>query len=99
MRYAVSATEARVRFGELMRRVTERGEIVVVERGGQPQVVVLSVDEYERLSAGRREDWKELARRAREGIRDELNGRELPPPEEVIRQGREDRDERLLGLR
>ncbi len=45
----MSATEARVHFGELMRRVVEGQEPVIVERGGKPKVVVLSVAEYERL--------------------------------------------------
>jgi prevent-host-death family protein len=49
MTRTVSATEARVHFGELMRAVVERGDTVVVERSGAPKVVVLSVQEYERL--------------------------------------------------
>lgn len=97
MEHTISATEARVRFGELMRRVTERGETVVVERGGE--VVVLSVEEYERLMAGGREDWRSLVRQAREGVRGDLGGRELVAPEEFIRREREDRDERLSFMR
>ena len=36
MSTVVSATEARVHFGELLRRVAEGRETVFVERGGQP---------------------------------------------------------------
>ena len=32
----VSATEARIRFGELMRRAVEDKEAIIVERGGKP---------------------------------------------------------------
>ena len=94
MEAVVSATEARIHFGELMRRVVEGQEAIIVERGGKPQVVVLSVAEYERLRAGQPEqlDWKTRLRQAREQIRADRGDRELPPPEEVIRQMREERD-------
>jgi len=39
----VSATEARIRFGELMRRAVEDKEAIIVERGGKLYVVVVSV--------------------------------------------------------
>ena len=101
MERTVSATDARIRFGELMRWVVESQRPVVVERGGKPHVVVLSVDEYDRLQAGQQEqdDWRQLVRQAREQIQAELGGRELPPPEDVIRQMREERDARLLAMR
>jgi prevent-host-death family protein len=101
MERVVSATEARIRFGELMRWVVEGREPVIVERGGKPYVVVLSVTEYERLQIGQEEQepWRELVHRARKQIRAELGGRELPPSEEIIRQMREERDEQLLALR
>jgi prevent-host-death family protein len=98
--YVISATEARIRFGELMRRAVESDEPIVVERGGKSHVVVLSVDAYERLLAGQQtEDWKDLVRQARDEIVTDLDGRELPPPEEILKQMREGRDEQLLALR
>jgi prevent-host-death family protein len=101
MERVVSATEARVHFGQLMRWVVESQRPVIVERGGKPHVVLLSVDRYESLLAEgqEQEDWRELVRQAREQIQAELGGRELPPPEEIVRQMREGRDEQLLALR
>jgi prevent-host-death family protein len=101
MERTVSATEARIRFGELMRRVVESQEPIIVERGGKPHVVVLSVDKYEDLLAGQQEqeNWRERVQQAREQIRAELGERELTPPEEVLRQMREERDAQLLALR
>jgi prevent-host-death family protein len=97
----MSATEARIHFGEVMRHVVERGEPVIVERGGKPHVVVIGVDEYERLLAERpgQIDWRELVRQARQQVRADLGERDLTPPEEVLRQTREERDEQLVALR
>jgi prevent-host-death family protein len=93
MERVVTATEARIRFGELMRWAVESQQPVIVERGGRPHVVVLSVTKYERLLADQQEQapWRELVHRAREQIRAELGERELPPPDEVIRQMRGER--------
>jgi prevent-host-death family protein len=101
MERTMSATDARIRFGELMRWVVESKQPVIVERGGRPHVVVISVDEYERLVAGRQEGttWHDLVRQARDQIGAELGDRELPPPEEVIQQMREERDAQLLAMR
>ncbi len=68
---AISATEARVRFGDLLRRVVEEQTPVVVERGGKPRVVMLSIEEYDRLRAGQAppEDWRSQLTRTRELIR------------------------------
>ena len=101
MERTMSATEARIHFGEVMRHVVERGEPVIVERGGKPLVVVIGVDEYERLLAERQEqtDWRELVRQARQQVRADLGERHLMPSEEVLRQTREERDEQLVALR
>jgi prevent-host-death family protein len=97
----ISATEARIHFGELMREVVENQQPVIVERGGKPQVVVLSINEYENLLAGQaqREDWRTLLAQAHERIRADLGDRKLPPPEEIIREMREERDAQLMDLR
>lgn len=99
MEQVISATEARVRFGELLRRVVQSREAVIVERDGKPQVVVLSLEEYERLKAAQpRSDWRQTMERAialADSIRASRCGRPLPEPSEVIRQMREERNEQL----
>lgn len=96
----VSATEARVRFGELMRKVVENHETIVIERGGKSHVVVISVEEYERLTKRQQQGgWKALVHGARAQIQADLGGRTLPQPEEILDQVREDRDEQLMGMR
>ena len=101
MARVITATEARIHFGELMRDVVENQQPVIVERGGKPQVVVLSIDKYESLLAGQaqREDWRSLLAQAHERIRADLGGRELPAPEDIIREMREERDAQIMDLR
>ena len=95
----VSATEARIRFGELMRQAVENHETIIVERGGRSHVVVISVEEYERLLNRQQQGgWKELVHGARAQIQAELGDRTLPRPEEILDQIRECRDEQLLGM-
>lgn len=70
-----------------------------MERSGEPQVVILSVAEYERLTTGQPSTrWKELVREARARIKADLGGRQLTPPDEIIRRMREERDEQLVDL-
>ncbi|NOZ49408.1 MAG: type II toxin-antitoxin system Phd/YefM family antitoxin [Chloroflexi bacterium] len=100
MGHVVSATEARIRFGELMRRAVESRETIIVERGGKSHVVVISIDEYERLLREQQgKDWKGLVAQARAQIQTELGDRDLPPAEEIVRQVREERDAQLLAVR
>jgi len=84
-----------------MREVVENQQPVIVERGGKPQVVVLSINEYENLLAGQaqREDWRTLLAQAHERIRVDLGDRQLPPPEDIIRAMREERDAQPMDLR
>ena len=100
MERTVSATEARINFGKMMRKVSEEQQAIIVERSGQPQIVLISIAEYERLKAAgqSRDSWRDQLLEVREDIAAELAGRELPPADEVIQQMREERDAQLLDL-
>ena len=99
-RRAISATQARIHFGELMRGVSEKDEVIVVERGGKPLIVLLSVEAYERLQTQKEKvHWSDMVLRAQARIKKELGRQKLKPAEEIIRETREERDARKLGLR
>jgi hypothetical protein len=72
---------------------------VIVHRHGKPQVAVLPVAEYERLKESQPgSDWQQTMQKAldlADRIRARRGGRPVPPPDEVIREMREDRDEQL----
>ena len=97
----ISATQARIHFGELMRQVVENRESVVVERGGEPQIVLISLAEYKRLLGARSKQgaWSNLVQRARQHIKSELGGRQLTPSEDILGELRAERDAGLMGLR
>lgn len=103
MEHKVTATDARIHFGELMRRATEGGEPVIVERAGRPQVVIMSVDAYEKMKAAQQQmDWQEtLAQAIQVGarIKARRGGEPLTPPEDIVSQMREERDAQLDDLR
>lgn len=101
MERSVTTAEARDRLNELIRRVKENGEQVVVVTDGEPQAVIISPEEYNRLK-GEKGEWQKVledAGRLRDAIAARRRGRPLPSPEDVIRQVREERDGQLTGLR
>lgn len=73
MNQIVTATEAKARLGELMRRAVDTGDAVIVESRGKPQVALVPYVEYEELQRlkerARREEalaqLRELAREVR----------------------------------
>ncbi|MDP9365772.1 MAG: type II toxin-antitoxin system Phd/YefM family antitoxin [Chloroflexota bacterium] len=98
----VTVAEAGRDFDGLVQRVMNEQDAVVVEREGEPQVVLLSVEEYRQLRGdqthGRQgPGWEELLRETHEQIRRDGGGPLTPPVEEVIREMREERDEQLLN--
>ncbi len=47
----VTALTARTQFGQILRRVRDDNEKFVVQKRGEPQAVILNVEEYLRLFA------------------------------------------------
>lgn len=47
----ISAVEARVHFGEVMKRTFKSGDHFIVEKAGIPMVVIVNAQEYMRLQA------------------------------------------------
>lgn len=96
----MSATQARVHFGDVLRRVREN-EIITVEHAGKPEAVIMSVEEYERLKAHApaEDDWWERLLETRALFRQALGDKDFDV-DELIETMREERDEELLnGLR
>lgn len=92
MPVSVSATYARIHLGELFQ--SAQREPVFIERDGQPIAVLLSKEQYDRLNALQKPpDWRILVNQSREFVKQDLAGRLLPLPEEVLTELREDQNE------
>jgi prevent-host-death family protein len=92
----ISATKARIHFGDVMKQA--KIAPVIVERDGKAEVVVISKKAYDQLVMAKAQ--ANLQRKIEDlhaKIRVELAGKSLPDPAELIRQGREERDEQLLN--
>lgn len=89
----LTATEARIHFGELLRTVNTIDDHIVIEKDGRPAAVMMSPDHFATLS--RRytpEDILERARQTREMIAQAFAGRPIPDADELIDEGRDDVD-------
>lgn len=94
----ISATQARIHFGEVMQAAQR--DPVIVERDGVPQVVILSKQKYDELmQAAPTQSWRELVQETHRHVREDLAGRSLPPAEEILRQIRDERNEQVDDLR
>ena len=56
----IPAVEARVHFGEIMRRSFKNRDRFVVEKSGIPMVVILNADDYSRLVGEREARFKAI---------------------------------------
>ena len=101
MTRTISATDARVHFGEVLRGVSEERATYYVERSGTAVAVVISVEEYEALRQPQegepeRPAWMEHVIRVGQQLAAERVGK--PPIDwgRIIEEGREERDAELL---
>ena len=86
----VSATEARVHFGELLQAVDQSGETVIVERGGRELAAVIPIEEYRRRSRlPLPAEWWDESRKAHQELIQSLNGEPTPLIRDLIDAGRD----------
>ncbi len=98
MEKTISATQARIHFGEVLQQV--KNGPVIVERSGEPLAVVLSKHAYDQLIAGvNQSSWLSLLEETHRRIRAERKGEPLPPPEEILDNLRQERNASLDPLR
>ncbi len=98
MERRVSATEARIHFGELMQSVVREQNPVIVEKSGKPQIVLLSVEHYNRLQQNKAQNWLDQLEQTHALIGATRKGDVNFHPADVVRAMREERDAQLLDL-
>ena len=89
----ITATEARIHFGELLRRIQEE-ETIIVERSGRPAAVLMSIQAFEELrrrTSSVRADSMHRAMALARRVRERRQGEPLSAPEDILRELREER--------
>ncbi|MFH1176343.1 MAG: type II toxin-antitoxin system Phd/YefM family antitoxin [Acidobacteriota bacterium] len=100
---AVSATEARVHFGEMLDEVERSDGPIVISRAGRPVAVVLSFDSYQWLAERQRSATMTRALEEAVAVR-ELTATEYGATsglsiDEALAAERRERDDSTSGLR
>ncbi len=73
----IPALTARTQFGQILKRAGQNKERFVVERRGEPGVVIMSVEEYLRLFAEPVSEFETLRREAKAKGLDRLTLRDI----------------------
>ena len=73
----VPALTARTQFGQILHRIRKNREHFVVDRRGEPQAVILGVEEYLRHFASETPELRRVRAEARAGNADRLTLREI----------------------
>lgn len=73
----VSALTARTQFGQIMRRAKRNRERFVVDRRGEPQVIIMSVEDYIDTIAPPPEWLQDLWAASKRRGTDKLTGRQI----------------------
>ena len=92
------ATEARIHPGDVLDQVEHRGSRIIIERGGRPAAMLISLPESKELG-DEDIDVEALIQRAhkkRKACAKELNGQPVPDFVEIVQEMREERDAQLL---
>lgn len=96
MEQKITATEARTHFGEVMQTVMRTKQPIIVEKSGKPQMVLLSIEQYEQFKERKSKHWLEQLEQTHTLI--EQGSKPLPDINETIQTMREERDAHLLDL-
>jgi prevent-host-death family protein len=81
----VNALQARSNFGKLLQRVENERQSLVIEKGGTPCAVLLSIKDYVRLAVPEPEVLKLIGKESRRKRIDKLSTKQI---NQIIKAGR-----------
>jgi prevent-host-death family protein len=73
----VSALNARIGFGKMLRRVEDEHRSLVIEKRGRPKAVLLSIRDYVRLAAPEPEVLRVIGEESKRKGTDKLTSRQI----------------------
>lgn len=86
----VSALVARTQLGQIMKRATQQNERFIVDRRGEPSVVIMSVQDYVDTIAPTPDWLKKAHAHAKKNGLDKLKERDINEIINDVRRGRKD---------
>ncbi len=93
----LSALTARTQFGQILRRTTLKNERFIVDRRGEPQVIIMSIKDYISLIAPTPKWLREIKEDAKRKGLHKLTMREIDA--EIAAARREQRRKEAVGKR
>jgi len=90
----ISALTARTQFGQIMRRATENDERFLVDKRGEPSVIIMSVRDYIETIAPTAKILKRIGEESKRKGTDKLSMREID--REIAAARRELRQKKLV---
>ena len=94
MNNVVSALTARTQFGQIMRRASQKNERFLVDRRGQPAVIIMSVKDYINTIAPTADWLKEIGTEAKRKGLNTLSMRQIDA--EIAAARRERREKKTV---
>lgn len=91
MTNVISALTARTQLGQVLRRTAEKNERFVVERRGQPSVIILSIKDYIDTMAPTPDWLKQIGAEAKKKGLNKLNMRQIDAEISAVRKERRKR--------
>jgi prevent-host-death family protein len=73
----VTALDARMNFGKLIRRVEDEGRSLVIEKRGSPRAVLLSIRDYVRLAVPEPEVLRIIGQESKQKRTNKLNSTQI----------------------
>lgn len=91
----VTALEARTQFGELMRQATQNQKRFIVDKRGEPQVVIMGIQDYISKMAPEPEVLALLGKEAKRKGTSKLTMRQIDAEIKATRREKRARDDKL----
>jgi prevent-host-death family protein len=93
----ISALTARTQLGQILKRASERDERFLVDRRGQPSVIIMSVKDYIKNIAPTPLAYRAIREDARRKGANDLSMREINREIAAVRQQRQAKNGKQLG--
>ena len=97
MKNVISALTARTQFGQILKRASERDERFLVDRRGQPSVIIMGIKDYIKNIAPTPPAYRAIREDARRNGANKLSMREIDREIAAVRRQRQSKNGKQPG--